>query len=98
MEGDLLSPSSPPELRAIRLTHPMTDRYQHEQIALELAPEKIVTRRGHRLGCIRESTDHSQMFVSFANATVRGCRGGCEQMNVLNSKGYCREYEIGLCV
>lgn len=45
VEGDLLSPSSPPELREIQLTHLMTDRLQHEQIVLELAPEKTVTRR-----------------------------------------------------
>lgn len=44
VQGDLLSPSSPLELREVQLTHLMTDRYQHEQIVLELAPEKIVTR------------------------------------------------------
>lgn len=96
MEGDLLSLSSPPELKEIRLTHLMTDRYQHEQIVLELAPEKIVSRRGHGLGCVRESTDHSQMFVSFANTAARG-RGGGEQMSILNSKGYCGKCEIRLC-
>lgn len=42
VEGDLLSPSCPPELGATGLTHVMTDRCQREQIGLELAPEKII--------------------------------------------------------
>lgn len=77
VEGDLSPPPSPPELKEIQMTHLMTDRYQHVQIVLELAPEKIVTRPAYRLGCIRESTDHSQMFVSFGNAT----QGGHGEMN-----------------
>lgn len=52
------------------LAHVVTDRHQHEQIGLELAPEKI----GARLGCIRESTEQRQIFVSFANSTARGHR------------------------